>query len=69
MEVVILAGRFGMRLQSVVKDVYQTVISSVKGTDEWTDAKKTEVLELAKTKLLASLSSEGYKFLKGANWC
>ncbi len=52
---------------NAVKDVYQTVVADYKGTEEWTDEKKEEVLELAKTKILFSLSSDGYKILQAAN--
>ena len=50
-----------------VKDVYQTVVQDIKGTDEWTDEKKAEVLELAKTKVIFSLSNSAYTLLKEVN--
>lgn len=50
-----------------VKSVYETTVKDIKGTDEWTDQKKEEVKELAKTKAIQALSSIAYKTLKEAN--
>lgn len=50
-----------------VKDVYQTIVSNIKGTDEWTDEKKMEVKEIAKTKAINALSNAAYECLKQAN--
>ena len=33
---------------SVVKDVYETIVKDIKGTDEWTDDKKEEIKQIAK---------------------
>lgn len=50
-----------------VKDVYETTVKDIKGTDAWTDEMKNEVKELAKTKAIHALSSIAYKTLKEAN--
>ena len=50
-----------------VKDVYETVVKQIKGTDEWTDEKKQEVKEEAKRKAVFSLSNAAYECLKMAN--
>lgn len=51
----------------VVKDLYQTVVQEVKGTDDWTPEKQTEIKEIAKTKIIAAITTDGYKFLREAN--
>lgn len=50
-----------------VKDVYETTVKDIKGTDEWTDEKKNEVKEVAKTKAVNALTSSAYQILKTAN--
>lgn len=50
-----------------VKDVYETTVKDIKGTDEWTDEKKNEVKEVAKTKAINALTSSAYQILKVAN--
>lgn len=50
-----------------VKSVQETVVTDIKGTDAWTDEKKAEVCELAKTKAVQALSSIAYRSLKEAN--
>ena len=52
---------------SVVKDVYETIVKDIKGTDEWTDEKKEEVKKIAKDKIIFVLSSYDYDCLKAAN--
>ena len=52
---------------SVVKDVYETIVKDIKGTDEWTDEKIEEIRQKAIDKAIASMSYEGYKILKEAN--
>lgn len=52
---------------SAVKDVYETIVKDIKGTDEWTDSKKEEVKELAKQKAIFALSTSAYQCLKQAN--
>ena len=50
-----------------VKDVYETTVKDIKGTDEWTSEKQEEVKEIAKTKAIQALSSSAYQILKFAN--
>ena len=52
---------------SVVKDVYETIVKDIKGTDEWTDEKKEEIKQIAKDKVIFALSSSAYECLKSAN--
>ena len=51
----------------MVKAVYQSVVENIKGTDDWTDEKKKEVKELAKTKILEALPTFVYQTLNAAN--
>ena len=50
-----------------VKDVYETVVKDIKGTEEWTTEKQEEVREIAKSKAIQSLSNSAYECLKVAN--
>ncbi len=50
-----------------VKDIYETIVKDIKGTDQWTDEKKEEVKELAKQKALQGLSNSAYECLTAAN--
>ena len=50
-----------------VKDVYQTIVQGLKGTDEWTEEKMLEVKEVAKQKAIQALSNLAYETLKQAN--
>lgn len=52
---------------NAVKEIYQTIVVDIKGTEEWTDEKKKEMLELAKTKATLSLSTSAYKILQEAH--
>ena len=52
---------------SVVKDVYETIVKDIKGTDEWTDEKKEEIKQIAKNKIIFALSTSAYDCLKMAN--
>lgn len=54
-------------VKKAVISVYEGVVKDIKGSDEWTDEKKQEVRELAKTKTLQALSTIVYKALKEAN--
>lgn len=47
-----------------VKDVWQTVVKDIKGTDDWTPEKQQEVKELAKKKALTALTNSAYQCLK-----
>lgn len=50
-----------------VKDVYETTVKDIKGTNVWTEEKKNEVKEIAKTKAIQALSNSAYEILKAAN--
>lgn len=52
-----------------VKDVYQTIVSNIDKSDPnvWTDEKKAEIKEIAKTKTIQGLSSSAYECLRQAN--
>ena len=50
-----------------VKDVYETIVKDIKGTDQWTTDKMVEVKEMAKTKTIAALTSAAYQCLSTAN--
>ena len=50
-----------------VKDVYETVVKDIKGTEEWTIEKQEEVREIAKSKAIQALSNSAYACLKAAN--
>lgn len=52
---------------SVVKDVYETIVKEIKGTDEWTEDKKDEIREIAKNKIIFALSTSAYECLKKSN--
>lgn len=52
---------------SVVKDVYETIVKDIKGTDEWTDERKDEIKQIAKNKIVFALSTSAYECLKMAN--
>lgn len=54
-------------VENAVKDVYQTVVKDIKGTDGWTEEKKQEVKEIAKQKAIYALSTSAYECLKQAN--
>ena len=51
----------------VVKEMYQTVVNSIKGTADWTPEKQAEILEIAKTKIIAAITSDGYDLLLEAH--
>ncbi len=53
--------------ETVVKDLQDSVVKDIKGTDEWTDEKIEEIRQKAIDKAIASMSYEGYKILKEAN--
>lgn len=50
-----------------VKDVYETVVKDIKGTNSWTQEKQDEVKELAKAKAISALTNSAYQVLKAAN--
>ena len=49
------------------KDVYETIVKDIKGTDDWTEEKMSEVKEIAKSKAIFALSNSAYECLKQAN--
>lgn len=51
----------------VVKEMYQTVVGSIKNTEDWTPEKQAEIKELAKIKIIAAITTDGYKILRAAN--
>lgn len=52
---------------NAVKSVQNAIVDDLKGTDGWTEEKKYEVKEIAKSKAIQALSSIVYKTLKEAN--
>lgn len=56
-----------MNVANAVKDVYETVVKTIKGTEEWTEEKKLEVKETAKKKAVFALSNSAYECLKTAH--
>lgn len=52
---------------NAVKDVYETIVKDIKGTDGWTEEKQNEVKEIAKTKAINALATSAYECLKSAN--
>ena len=42
-------------------------MNSIKGTADWTPEKQAEILEIAKTKIIAAITSDGYDLLREAN--
>ena len=52
---------------SAVKDVYETVVKDIKGTDQWTAQAQAKAKELAKAKADSALTASAYQVLKTAN--
>ncbi len=50
-----------------VKGIQESVVKDLKGTENWNDATKIYVKELAKTKVEQALTTTIYKCLKEAN--
>lgn len=50
-----------------VKDVYETIVKDIKGSNIWTEEKQHEVKEIAKRKAIYSLTTSAYQLLKNAN--
>lgn len=50
-----------------VKDVYETIVKDIKGTQDWNYDKMNEVKNIAKTKAINSLTASAYQILKTAN--
>ncbi len=51
---------------AAVKDVYETTVKDIKGTESWNEENKNEVREIAKTKAIRALSNSAYEILKTA---
>ncbi len=51
---------------AAVKDVYETTVKDIKGTENWNEENKNEVREIAKTKAIRALSNSAYEILKTA---
>lgn len=54
-------------VKKAVKSVYETEVKDIKGTDNWTPEKQTEVKTVAKEKAIQALNTIVYKSLKEAN--
>lgn len=52
---------------NAVKSVYETIVKDMKGTSNWTVEKQKEVKELAKQKVIQSLSNSAYELVKAGN--
>lgn len=52
---------------NAVKDVYETAVKDIKGTEGWDDETKESVKELAKDKAISALTTSVYQSLKTAN--
>ncbi len=52
---------------AAVKDVNECIVKDIKGTDNWTEQKKKEVKEIAKTKAIQALPNAAYQTLKASN--
>lgn len=52
---------------NAVKDVYETCVKGIKGTELWTEDKQNEVKEIAKSKAIFALTTSAYQVLKTAN--
>ncbi len=56
-----------MNVVDAVKDLYETVVKDIKGTSDWTAEKQDEVRNIAKVKVINSLTASAYQVLKTAN--
>lgn len=54
-------------VSKIVKEMYQTIVNDIKGTDDWTTEKQKEILEIAKTKIVAAITNDGFKILNEVN--
>lgn len=54
-------------VEKVVKELSQTIVSNIKNTADWTPEKQTEIKQIAKTKIIAAITTDGYKLLKTVN--
>lgn len=51
---------------NAVKDVYETTVKDIKGTDQWTAKAQEEVRELAKSKAVSALTVSARQVLMAA---
>lgn len=58
---------FYEEIVKAVKSVYEKEVKDIKGSVDWTDEKKEEVREIAKSKAIQALSSIAYRTLREAN--
>ena len=54
-------------VKKAVKSVYETEVKDIKGTEDWTPEKQTEVKTVAMEKAIQALNTIVYKSLKEAN--
>ena len=54
-------------VKKAVKSIYETEVKDIKGTEDWTPEKQTEVKTVAKEKAIQALNTIVYKSLKEAN--
>ena len=54
-------------VKKAVKSVYETEVKDIKGTEDWTPEKQTEVKIVAKEKAIQALNTIVYRSLKEAN--
>ena len=54
-------------VKKAVKSVYETEVKDIKGTEDWTPEKQTEMKAGAKEKAIQALNTIVYKSLKEAN--
>ena len=54
-------------VKKAVKSVYETEVKDIKGTEDWTPEKQTEIKTVAKEKAIQALNTIVYKSLKEAN--
>lgn len=54
-------------VSKVVKEMYQTVVNNIKDTEDWTPERQEEIKEIAKTKVIQAITTDGYKFLRTVN--
>ena len=54
-------------VMSVVKDVYETEVKNIKGTDAWIDEQKEKARSIAKNKIIFALPASAYNCLKSEN--
>ena len=51
-------------VDNVAKDMYETVVKEIKGTENWNEETQKEILKTAKTKIKVALTIEGCNFVE-----